>query len=124
MVAPARGLERDPDDMGNQAAFLLWKASDKVERVSGLSNGPVVDLRQGIAATTFYDWIKCVFADCASVFREKGDEKGARAVCEGQHARDAALARKPRDRQRNANRNRAAESGACVAGDRDRLGCN
>jgi len=37
----------------------------------------VLDPRQGIAATTFYDQIKAFFADLASVLRGQGDAKGA-----------------------------------------------
>ena len=56
---------------------LLGKASDAAERAPGLSSGQVIDPRQGIAATTFYDQIKAFFADCASVLRGQGDGKGA-----------------------------------------------
>ena len=73
----SRGLDADPEDMGNQGAFLLGKASDAAQRAPGLSSGQVTDPRQGIAATTFYDQIKAFFADCASVLRGQGDAKGA-----------------------------------------------
>jgi len=73
----SRGLDADPEDIGNQGAFLLGKASDAAKRAPGLSNGQVLDPRQGIAATTFYDQIKAFFADCASVLRGQGDAKGA-----------------------------------------------
>jgi len=73
----SRGLDADPEDIGNQGAFLLGKASDAAVRAPGLSNGQVLDPRQGIAATTFYDQIKAFFADCASVLRGQGDAKGA-----------------------------------------------
>ena len=73
----SRGLDADPEDFGNQGAFLLGKASDAVERAPGLSNGKVIDPRQGIAATTFYDQIKRFFGDCAGVLRGQGDAKGA-----------------------------------------------
>jgi len=72
----SRGLDEDPEDIGNQGAFLLGKASDAAERAPGLSRGQVFDPRQGIAATTFYDQIKAFFADCASVLRGQGDAKG------------------------------------------------
>jgi hypothetical protein len=78
----SRGLDADPEDIGNQGAFLLGKASDTAERAPGLSAGLVIDPREGIAATTFYNQIKAFFADCASVLRGQGgwkalDSKGA-----------------------------------------------
>ena len=73
----SRGLDADPEDIGNQGAFLLGKASDAAERAPGLSTGQLFDPRQGIAATTFYDQIKSYFADCAGVLRGHGDAKGA-----------------------------------------------
>ncbi len=73
----SRGLDADPEDIGNQGAFLLGKASDAAERAPGLSTGQGFDPRQGIAATTFYDQIKAFFADCAGVLRGQGDPKGA-----------------------------------------------
>ena len=73
----SRGLEADPENIGNQGAFLLGKASDTAERAPGLSTGQAIDPRQGIVATTFYDQIKRFFEDCASVLRGKGDTKGA-----------------------------------------------
>ncbi len=63
--------------IGNQGAFLLGKASDAAERAPGLSTGQVIDPRQGIAATTFYDQIKRFFEGCADVLRGQGDAKGA-----------------------------------------------
>ena len=42
---------------------------------SGQNQG--LALRQGIAATTFYDQVKAFFTDCASVLRGQGDAKGA-----------------------------------------------
>jgi len=78
----SRGLDADPEDIGNQGAFLLGKASDTAERAPGLSAGLVIDPREGIAATTFYNQIKAFFADCASVLQGQGglkalDSKGA-----------------------------------------------
>jgi site-specific recombinase XerD len=76
----SRGLDADPEDIGNQGAFLLGKASDAAELAPGLSRGQLFDPRQGIAATTFYDQIKAFFADCANVLRQQGgqgDAKGA-----------------------------------------------
>ena len=73
----SRGLNADPEDIGNQGAFLLGKASDAAERAPGLSTGQAINPRQGIAATTFYDQIKRFFADCASVLRGQADVKGA-----------------------------------------------
>ena len=73
----SRGLDADPEDIGNQGAFLLGKASDAAERAPWLSTGQLFDPRQGIAATTFYDQIKSYFADCAGVLRGHGDAKGA-----------------------------------------------
>ncbi|MBE0547396.1 MAG: tyrosine-type recombinase/integrase [Rubrivivax sp.] len=73
----SRGLDADPEDIGNQGAFLLGKASDAAERAPGLNTGLALDPRQGIAATTFYDQIKRFFEDCASVLRGQGDRRGA-----------------------------------------------
>jgi len=73
----SRGLDADPEDIGNQGAFLLGKASDAVERAPGLRTGQQLDPRQGIAATTFYDQIKRFFEYCAGVLRRQGDSKGA-----------------------------------------------
>jgi site-specific recombinase XerD len=73
----SRGLADDPEDIGNQGARLLGKASDAAERAPGLSTGQLLDPRQGIAATTFYDQIKTFFAECGDVLRGQGDAKGA-----------------------------------------------
>ena len=72
----SRGLNANPEDIGNQGTFLLGKASDVAGRAPGLSAGLVISPRQGIAATTFYDQIKRFFHDCASVLRGQGDGKG------------------------------------------------
>jgi len=73
----SRGLELDPEGISNQGAYLLGKAVDAAQRAPGLSNGQVIDPRQGIAATTCYDQVKAFFAHCASVLRDQGDAKGA-----------------------------------------------
>ena len=73
----ARGLDPDPENIGNQGAHLLGKASDAAERAPGLRAGRVFDPREGIAATTFYDQIKAFFEDCAAVLLRQGDAKGA-----------------------------------------------
>jgi site-specific recombinase XerD len=73
----SRRLDVDPENIGNQGAFLLGKASDAAERAPGLKAGQTIDPRQGIAATTFYDQIKTFFEDCARVLRGQGDAKGA-----------------------------------------------
>jgi site-specific recombinase XerD len=73
----SRGLDADPENIGNQGALLLGKASDAAERAPGLTAGHVIDPRHGIAATTFYDQIKVFFADCAYVLQGQADAKGA-----------------------------------------------
>lgn len=73
----SRGLDPDPEDIGNQGAHLLGKASDADERAPGLSRGGRFDPREGVAATTLYDQVKRFFADCADVLRGQGDAKGA-----------------------------------------------
>ncbi len=92
----SRGLDPDPEDIGNQGAHLLGKASDAAERAPGLNgkggksgnrglnglNGrpPTAapfDPREGIAATTFYDQTKAFFTHCADMLRGQGDAKGA-----------------------------------------------
>ena len=72
----SRGLDPDPEDIGNQGAFLLGKASEAA-RAPGLRTGQLLDPRQGIAATTFYDQVKAFFGRCADVLRGQGDGKGA-----------------------------------------------
>ena len=73
----SRGLDPDPEDIGNQGAHLLGKASDAAQRAPGLATGERLDPRQGIAATTFYDQVKAFFNDCADVLRGQGDARGA-----------------------------------------------
>ena len=73
----SRGLDPDPEDIGNQGAFLLGKASDAAARAPGLNTGQRFDRREGIAATTFYDQIKAFFTGCGDVLRGQGDARGA-----------------------------------------------
>jgi len=73
----SRGLDPDPEDIGNQGAHLLGKASDSAQRAPGLSTGERFDPREGIAGSTFYDQLKAFFNDCADVLRGQGDAKGA-----------------------------------------------
>lgn len=72
----SRGLDANPRDIGSRGAFLLGMASDAAERAPALNTGRATDLRQRIAATTFYDQIKAFFADCANMVRGQGDVKG------------------------------------------------
>lgn len=72
------GLDPDPEDIGNQGASLLGKASDAAARAPGLNTGQLMDPREGIAATTFYDQTKSFFADCADVLRMQRDAKGSK----------------------------------------------
>jgi Phage integrase family len=67
----SRGLDAEPQNIGNQGAFLLGKASDAAERAPGLNTGQLLDPREGIVATTFYDQIKRFFDDCARVLRKR-----------------------------------------------------
>jgi site-specific recombinase XerD len=76
----ARGLDKDPEDIGNQGAYVLGKASDAAQRAPGLSTGQSLDPRQGIAATTFYDQIKAFFSDCADVLRRQEGQGDARSA--------------------------------------------
>ncbi len=73
----SRGLDPDPEDIGNQSAFLLGKASDAALRAPGLNTGQRFDPREGIAATTFYDQVKAFFTGCGDVLRGQGDARGA-----------------------------------------------
>lgn len=73
----SRGLDADPENIGNQGAHLLGKASDLATQAPGLDTGQTLDPREGIAATTFYDQVKRFFEDCAGVLRRQGDPKGA-----------------------------------------------
>ena len=63
----SRGLDPDPQNIGNQGARLLGKATDAAERAPGLCAGLRIDPREGIAATTFYDQLKAFFTDCTNV---------------------------------------------------------
>ena len=49
----SRGLDADPEDIGNQGAFLLGKASDVAERAPGLSKGQTHDPRWGDCCDDF-----------------------------------------------------------------------
>ena len=71
----SRRLDPDPEDIGNQGAFLLGKAIDAATRAPGLNIGQRLNPREGIAATTFYDQMKAFFADCAGVLRGQGDAR-------------------------------------------------
>ena len=86
----ARGLDADPQDIGNQGAFLLATAVDGGERLArlrglgraaktGWPDGPAppVDGRGGIAANTLYAQLKRFFADCADMLRSQRDARGA-----------------------------------------------
>lgn len=73
----SRGLDADPENIGNQGAHLLGKASDLATQAPGLDTGQTLDPREGIAATTFYDQVKRFFEDCATVLRRQGDATGA-----------------------------------------------
>ena len=73
----SRGLDPDPEDIGNQGAFLLGKASDAAARAPGLNTGQRIDPHEGIAATTFYDQIKAFFTGCADALQGQGDARGA-----------------------------------------------
>ena len=42
-----------------------------------MKTGQLLDPRDGIAATTFYDQIKVSFAGCAYLLRGQGDARGA-----------------------------------------------
>ena len=73
----ARGLSPRIEDIGNQGAHLLDKAVDAATRAPGLAKDAAFDPREGIASSTFYDQLKAFFAECASVLRSRGDERGA-----------------------------------------------
>ena len=72
-----RGLDRDPEYIGNRGAHLLGKSTDASERAPGLLGGREVDAWEGLAATTLYRQVKCFFGECADVLRGQGDVKGA-----------------------------------------------
>jgi site-specific recombinase XerD len=86
----ARGLDADPQNLGNQGAALLAKAIDgvgpsgcpgRLERLrrAGRPGEPVelLDARDGIAANTLYAQLKAFFKDCADVLRSQRDARGA-----------------------------------------------
>ena len=73
----SRGLDPDPEDIGNQSAFMLGKASDAAARAPGLNAGQRIDPHEGIAATTFYDQIKAFFMGCADALQGQGDTRGS-----------------------------------------------
>ena len=72
-----RGLDRDPEYIGNRGAHLMGKSTDASERAPGLLGGREVDAWEGLAATTLYRQVKCFFGECADVLRGQGDVKGA-----------------------------------------------
>ena len=72
-----RGLDPDPEYIGNRGAYLLGKSTDAAERAPGLLGGREVDVWEGVAATTIYRQVKRFFGECADVLRGQGDVKGA-----------------------------------------------
>ena len=72
-----RGLDPDPEYIGNRGAHLLGKSTDAAERAPGLLGGRDVDAWEGVAATTLYRQVKRFFQECADVLRGQGDVKGA-----------------------------------------------
>ena len=73
----ARGLDPDPQYIGNRTAHLLGKATDVAQRAPALMGGRVIDAYEGVAATTLYRQLKAFFGECAQVLRQRGDVKGA-----------------------------------------------
>ena len=72
-----RGLDPDPEYIGNRGAHLLGKSTDAAARAPGLLGGRDVDAWEGVAATTLYRQVKRFFQECADVLRRQGDVKGA-----------------------------------------------
>ena len=75
-----RGLDPDPEYIGNRGAHLLGKSTDAAERAPGLVGEKEVDAWEGVAATTLYRQLKRFFKECAEVLRGQGDAKGAERV--------------------------------------------
>lgn len=73
----ARGLDPDPEYIGNRTAHLLGKATDVAQRAPALMGERVIDAFEGVAATTLYRQLKGFFGECAQVLRHLGDVKGA-----------------------------------------------
>ena len=75
-----RGLDPDPEYIGNRGAHLLGKATDGASRAPALlgklGRGEI-DAWEGVAATTLYRQVKRFFQECADVLRGQGDVKGA-----------------------------------------------
>jgi site-specific recombinase XerD len=76
----SRGLDPDPEEGGNQGAFLLGHASDIADLAPQLLPAAGSDAKAGIAANTLYDQLKRFFTDCAQVLRGRGDEKDAQRL--------------------------------------------
>ena len=75
-----RGLDPDPEYIGNRSAHLLGKATDAAKRAPGLlgvGEFGEIDPFEGVAGTTLYRQVKRFFGDCADVLRGQGDVKGA-----------------------------------------------
>jgi site-specific recombinase XerD len=76
-----RGLDPDPEDIGNQGAHLLGLASDMAEQAPGLQAGlnraGEFDPRLGVAVGTLANQLKSFFRDCSDVLRKQGDPKGS-----------------------------------------------
>jgi site-specific recombinase XerD len=73
----ARGLDPDPEYIGNRTAHLLGKATDVAQRAPALMGERVIDAFEGVAPTTLYRQLKVFFGECALVLRRQGDVKGA-----------------------------------------------
>ena len=72
-----RGLLQ-PQELGQESAYILGKASDAATRAPGLSSTRAeLDAGEGVAASTLYNQIKAFFTQCAKELRAGGDEKGA-----------------------------------------------
>jgi hypothetical protein len=104
-----------PTTLGNGRAYLLGKTG------RGPSNGArrqgPKDVLEGIAATTLYDQLKAFFSRCAKELLKDGDQKGGGAAGQGEYALAEAHPCQPRDRGRDADRDRAAKPRTRVAGD-------
>ena len=73
----SRGLDPDPEYIGNRGAHLLGQSTDAAELAPALLGERKVDPWAGLADSTLYRQIKRFFTDCADVLRGQGDAKGA-----------------------------------------------
>ena len=110
----SRGLDPDPEDIGNQGAHLLGKDGDAAQRAPRLSHG-------GAARSEAAHRGDRLLRPDQGVLQRLRRRAARAGRCTGRQiaSLDAALACEPRNRQGHAHRDRAAEPRPRVARDDD-----